>query len=219
MLLTQIGLFFVARYVRDFRPSGAALTAAPVPASTQDAIRDLSAAPEAPVQRTDANGVLATGLQYVTNLIDFLGITMAAVLAVVLLMVTLILLVARLIGVSHVTSAFIWSIVLVFLLFPWQAFLIHDDRARADAGVSAAVDVSPQPSFKIPGVLYTWPELVSDARFDASRWESATLKWARFVGFPVLAMIILITVQSKSGRGMKFALGESDVQVEITSPR
>jgi hypothetical protein len=35
------------------------------------------------------------------------------------------------------------------------------------------------------------------------------LFWARFVGFPVLAVIILLAVQTKSSRGLKQAMGEA----------
>jgi hypothetical protein len=44
------------------------------------------------------------------------------------------------------------------------------------------------------------------------------LKWARFAGFPLLALLLLLMVQAKSSRGLKFALGESEVQVEVTGP-
>ena len=59
----------------------------------------------------------------------------------VILLIAKIMLVGRLIGVAQVTSAFIWCVFLVVLLFPWQAFLQSTDFTG---------------DFKIPGVLYTW---------------------------------------------------------------
>jgi hypothetical protein len=38
------------------------------------------------------------------------------------------------------------------------------------------------------------------------------LRWARFVGFPVLAIIVLLIVQAKSSRGLRAALGESELE-------
>ena len=71
-------------------------------------------------------------------------IILIIVLAIVILLIAKIMLVGRLIGVAQVTSAFIWCVFLVVLLFPWQAFLQNTDFTG---------------DFKIPGVLYTWNEL------------------------------------------------------------
>jgi hypothetical protein len=125
-----------------------------------------------------------------------------------------------------VTSAFVWCVVLTVLLFPWQSFLIGNPwNARATPPGSAyAADAGagvrpPDPAFKLPGGLYTWEELGYDVRhfadYDTKR---AVLKWARYAGFPVVALLLLLMVQAKSSRGLKFALGESEVQVEVSSP-
>jgi hypothetical protein len=37
------------------------------------------------------------------------------------------------------------------------------------------------------------------------------LRWARFVGWPALAIILLLMVQAKSSRGLRAALGESEL--------
>jgi hypothetical protein len=136
------------------------------------------------------------------------------------------MLVGRLIGVSHVTSAFIWCIVLTVMLFPWQSFLIGQRSARAAPGgygtsaYAADTGFQPQPTFKIPGVLYTWEELRYDVRhFPESVGAQGLLKWARYAGFPIVALLLLLTVQAKSSRGLKFALGESEVQVEVSPSR
>ena len=41
------------------------------------------------------------------------------------------------------------------------------------------------------------------------------LRYARFVGYPLFALIILFMAQAKSGRGVKYALGEAEVHVEV----
>jgi hypothetical protein len=138
-------------------------------------------------------------MQYCVGLTGFLGITLSIVLAFVLLLLAMIMLVGRLIGVSRVTSAFIWSIILIVLLFPWQAFL-------ADAHFAS--------DFKIPGVLYTWAELVKFAKIDVNGnnpgWQVRILHWGRFVAFPVVTLIITLMIQVKSNRGLREALGEVD---------
>jgi hypothetical protein len=169
VLLIQIGVFFATRY--------------------SDVIIARSVTVPATTQSSDARDKL----KYVIGVTDFLGIALAIVLSAVLLLAAQIMLVARLIGVGRLTSAFIWSLVLVVLLFPWQAFL--------DPFV-----------FKLPGVLYTWDELLSSARFSTGSFEESVLRWSRFVALPVVALILLLLIQVKSTRGVRMALGEGVVR-------
>ena len=137
-------------------------------------------------------------LHYLTGLTTFLGTILPVLLALVLVIIVHIMLVGRLMGVTSVTSAFIWCLLLMLLLFPWQAFLAN---ATFDS-----------PDFKIPGVLYTWDELVRHAKFgmnDSVRIEMIVLKWARFFAMPLLAVVLLLVVQVKSNRGLRQALGEA----------
>jgi hypothetical protein len=197
MLLLQIGTFFVARMTDYVLPANPSLadsisitptthpTAAP---STQPlaSLRDKALAP--------------AFLRYLTALIDFLGIVFILVLGVVLLLIIKIMLVGRLIGVAQVTSAFVWCVFLGILLFPWQAFLQNTDFTG---------------DFKIPGVLYTWPELIHPtlgAKFSTADLYQSILRWARFVGWPVVALILLLMIQAKSSRGLRAALGESELE-------
>jgi hypothetical protein len=138
------------------------------------------------------------GLEYLIGLTGFLGIVLVLVLAIVLLLLVQIMLVGRLIGVSLVAASFVWSVVLAALLFPWQAFLNNADLTAVD--------------FKIPGVLYTWNELVHDAAFAATDIPTSILKWSRFVVFPVLAVVLLLLIQAKSRRGLRLALGEAQLE-------
>lgn len=142
-------------------------------------------------------------LHYLTGVTTFLGTILPVLLSLVLLLVVNIMLVGRLIGVARVTSAYLWCLVLALLLFPWQAFLGKITFYSAD--------------FRIPGVLYTWDELASQAKFAASQPEVAILKWSRFVVFPLIALVILMMVQAKSNRGMRQAMGQSDPDLNITT--
>src|SRR5439155_25672840 len=101
ILLVQLSLFFVARYT-DFFPR------AMVGGTTQPTTRASRAIEE---------------FHYLTGLTTFLGTVLPVLLALVLLIIVNIMLVGRLIGVARVTSAYVWSLLLTLLLFPWQAFL------------------------------------------------------------------------------------------------
>jgi hypothetical protein len=169
VLLIQLGVFFLARYTNYLIGSGAA----------------------AP---TTEPGRWADLLQYIVGGCAFLGVILGIVLSFVLLLIVNIMLVGRLIGVARTTSAYIWCLLLLVLLFPWQAFL-------SNATFS-------DPTFKIPGVLYTWDELIQYAKFPAGMTALALLKWARFVAFPLIAIIIVLSIQVKSNRGLRQAFGE-----------
>jgi hypothetical protein len=207
MLLGQLALFFVAKYTKYIpvqNPPASMNGSAPAAASLQLGGATLSLPTSLPADAGTSTQLplpsKATDiLQYCVGLTGFLGITLAIVLALVVLLLTMIMLVGRLVGVSRVTSAFIWSIVLIVLLFPWQAFL-------SDAHFSS--------DFKIPGVLYTWAELVKFAKIgvegNSADLEMLILHWGRFVAFPLLTIIITLMIQVKSNRGLREALGEVD---------
>jgi hypothetical protein len=216
VLLSQLAIFFLAR-LHILNLGGRVTMPEIVPATsptTAPVEGDSPAtAPTSASSEQPKSYPVATILRYVIPVENFLGLTLMIVLSVVLLLITLIMLVGRLIGVSHVTSAFIWSVLLLVFLFPWQSFLLTGPR---DASPGASI-VSDDPSFKIPGVLYTWPELAHDYEFPTTG-AAGILKWARFAGMPIVAVLLLLMVQAKSSRGLKYALGESDVQIEVTTP-
>jgi hypothetical protein len=182
MLLIQLATFFVVRY-KESAPATESQVLTP---AAQPAARSADA-PASGVE--DLHPRLRQWLAYATGMINFLGIALVLVLAMDLLLIIQIMLVGRLIGVSHLIAAFIGCLLLTVLLFPWQAFL--DNYA-----------------FKIPGVLYTWDELAHRARFTHENLSVAVLSWARFVGFPVIAVILLLWVHTRSRRGLRMALGE-----------
>ena len=194
MLIIQIATFFVARMTNYILPDTNRSLAESLPPAT-------APAPATTTQPAEShNRITPSVLRYLTALIDFLGIVLVLVLAVVLLLIVKIMLVGRLIGVAQVTSAFIWCVVVAVLLFPWQAFLQNTDFTG---------------DFKLPGVLYTWPELTHPtlgAKFVSSGFDNPTiLRWARFVGWPVAALVLLLIVQAKSSRGLRAALGETEL--------
>jgi hypothetical protein len=134
-------------------------------------------------------------LKYLVGGTDFLGVVLPAVLAAVLLIIVLIMLLGRVLGVSHVVSSFISCIVLLVLLFPWQALLMSQSFSSDQV--------------RIPGVLYTWPELLLRVRSHPDNPMLALLFWARFVGWPVAALALLIRIQYISGKGLGTALRDA----------
>ncbi|HYO09057.1 MAG TPA: hypothetical protein VER17_08795 [Tepidisphaeraceae bacterium] len=171
MLLVQLAMFFIARYT-TLIIIGGGTTTQPVVSPWLDR------------------------LHYLSGVSTFLGTLLPPLLGAVLLLIVNIMLIGRLIGVARVTGAFVWCLLLVLMLFPWQAFLNNANFSAAE--------------FKIPGVLYTWDELVLSAKFQPARIEERILKWARFLVFPLIALIVLMIVQVKSNRGLRQALGEAD---------
>jgi hypothetical protein len=177
VLLIQLGLFFVARYTDYVIPS---------PTTTQPALK------------------IGDLLQYLVGGCTFLGVIFTIVLSFVMLLIVNIMLVGRLIGVARTVSSYAWCLVLLVLLFPWQAFLSNATFT--------------DPNFKIPGVLYTWDELKQFAKFGIGTPADGFLiflNWARFVGFPVIAIMIVLRIQMKSNRGLRQAFGEVEPQSSL----
>jgi hypothetical protein len=175
MLLGQLALFLTARYTSLIVP-------------------DASTAATQPVEPTR----LSQLLHYALGLTVFVGMACAMLLSLLLLVLTLIMLSGRLLGVGRVASALVLSLVLLVLLFPWQAFLGGELLTR---------------DFVIPGVLFTWDELRAGAKFvnDFSGVDAASatvLKWARFAAFPLVAVVLLLLVQKRSTRGVREAVSE-----------
>ena len=172
-LLLQLAIFFLYHFE---------IVQVAVPAAPTTARAATTTTAPVPVDRSIVESLLHGAIRAT----DFLGIVLAVVLALVLLLVVNIMLVGRLIGVARVTSACVWTLLLMILVFPWQFIL----------GRYAC------------GVLYTWGELTDLARWHDVPWEKALLSWARFAIFPALAVIILMSIQVKSVRGIRQALGE-----------
>ena len=188
ILLVQLALFFLIRF-DVIKPPTLIDSAGTAAAATQPAPRDTW-----------------TMMHYVVGLTAFLGVALSVVLSFVIMLILNIMLVGRLVGAGRLTSAYIWSIVAVFFFFPWQAFLNHVGLTPDEA------------TFKIPGVLYTWYEVVDPevgAKFPTDRTEVALLKWFRYVVAPVVAVLLLLVIQIKSNRGLKQALGEADPSVDV----
>jgi hypothetical protein len=202
-LLLQLTIFFLARYAGvQIRPSG---TGADKPR-------------------------VAACLEFFIDLSDYLGVILPIVLAVILFLLCTIMLVGRLVGVSQVISAFCWCVVLAVLMFPLQA-LLNSGVVRASGETYGSATTVPSaniavvPDVRIPGALYTWPELARDYDFHTQPAEEGQpersigylfLKWLRYVVYPLAMVLVLLTIHVRSRRGLRFALGESEVPEPVS---
>lgn len=160
-------------------------------------------------------------VQYVVGLLDFAGLILPALLSVVIWLILQIQLVGRLLGTARMVSAFLLSVLLVLLLFPWQAVLNNPAISSDPLGN--------QLGMKIPGVIYTWAEVSNPsvgasfglhepvANATARDIPGLVLHWARYVGFPVLSILILTNIHFKTRRSLRQSLGEDTVR-QATNP-
>ncbi|CAN5546178.1 hypothetical protein BH09PLA1_BH09PLA1_14160 [soil metagenome] len=187
MLLIQLAVFFTAKYTGIVYP----LTTSASPAT-------------APAKAPDWHDVM----RYAVGFSEFLGVAGTILIGLVLYLIVQIMVAGRLIGVSRVISAFIWTIVVLLLLFPWQAFLRDQTFTSRD--------------WLLPGVLYSWDELMArvmiGTRGRHDEIKILVLHWARFVAWPVIATVLLLAIQVKSNRGLKQALGEEIISDDMTAP-
>jgi hypothetical protein len=195
-LFIQIGVFL---FVRFYGGGSVILTAG---STTQPAV-------------TSTQDVMA-GLQWLVGCSGFLAMVAVVVLAIVMLLIVGIMLVGRLIGVSHVTGAFVWCVLLAALLFPWQSLWNYPMAGTLQSDALPTEDIRVGPRFGIPGALYTWPELQHRGHFSNDPLPAAIMGWGRFAGWPGFAVLILLSVQIRSSRGLKFALGEAEIQIPET---
>ena len=151
---------------------------------------------------------------WVTNCIVFLGAIFSIILAIIVLLIVLTMLVGRLLGVANTTSAFVWAVVLAVMMFPWHLF--YSPETSRDTMSTNSADIRLD-DYRWPGATYTWGELKQGANFTGDQTKIAVLRYARFVGYPFVALVILFMVQAKSGRGVKYALGEAEVHVDVTT--
>jgi hypothetical protein len=142
-------------------------------------------------------------MQYAIGLLDFAGLVGSILFSLTILLLLHIQLAARVLGVARVTSSFILSLLIALLMFPWQAVLnnpaINYDKVQNEIGM------------KIPGVLYTWaevsnPKIGATFVIDPADWSGNLLHWARYVGFPLVTLILLAVAQIRSSRGIRQSL-------------
>ena len=126
-------------------------------------------------------------------LTQMMGLMAVCSQVIVIFLTLLVILVAQAPGVAQVTRSLIWSILLLFMVMPWQYF---------------AKD------FPFPGVLYGYQEMLrligphvasnTDHRvFGLERM----LVYARFIFWPAFAMFVLLIISERFRAGIVLAIG------------
>ena len=196
VLLGQITIFFLVKYnvIAVNTPPGDATL---VNVQTDAAARAVTASAATQAVTVEKPTMVFQIMNYVSGVTVLMGLALTVLLALILLLLTKIMLVGRLIGVGKLTSAYILTLILLLFLFPWQAIL--------------------NDALHIPGVLWTWSELLAKINFDkgTDALLPTILGWFRFVVAPLIAVILLIIIQLKSSRGLRMALGEDDVAGDV----
>jgi hypothetical protein len=184
IVLAQLAIFFTAHFAEGVLPK---LSTASVQAGAV-----------ATSQPSVGSRTTADWLQYATAVSLYGGMILSILLVLTLFLTIHIMLVGRLIGVRDVTRSLVLSFVLLFLLMPWQTLL-----------VTRSIDSA---AFVLPGILYTWREISERVPLGTpSDIAVQILYWGRFVGLPIVGLIFLLLVQVRSGRGLKYALGEEEI--------
>lgn len=124
---------------------------------------------------------------------QLLGVLASASQAVLIFVTLLVMLVSGAPGIAHVTRSFFWSVVLLFIVIPWQYVL---------------------PGFPIPGILYGWHELIRtlDLSFLPAPGHGIAagqraLIVARYVLWPVVGLVVMLVTAERFRAGTRLAIG------------
>ena len=124
---------------------------------------------------------------------QLLGVLASASQAVLIFVTLLVMLVSGAPGIAHVTRSFFWSVVLLFIVIPWQYVL---------------------PGFPIPGILYGWHELIRtlDLSFLPAPGHGIpaaqrALIVARYVMWPVVGLVVMLVTAERFRAGTRLAIG------------
>ena len=124
---------------------------------------------------------------------QLLGLLASGSQAIIIFITLLVILVAQAPGVANMTRSLIWSVILLFMVFPWQYVL---------------------PGFPIPGVLYGWHELHNTLALaflpppgHGISYDQRILIVGRYVLWPVLALVVMLVTAERFRAGVRLAIG------------
>ncbi len=124
---------------------------------------------------------------------QLLGLLASGSQAIIIFVTLLVILVAQAPGVANMTRSLIWSVILLFMVFPWQYVL---------------------PGFPIPGVLYGWHELHNTLALaflpppgHGISFDQRILIVGRYVLWPMLALVVMLVTAERFRAGVRLAIG------------
>ena len=205
-ILTQLAAFAVinftdkldAAYRPADRPGAPAAAPATSPARTRAAAdADAPDAIQAAVMYKHSLGAAMKVARFVAPV--------AAALATVCLFIGLIVtLIGRLDGAAGLSGALFWSLLLIALLVPWQ-------QASSPAVGLGAMSSLEELATESGRVVKGWGHEVHGS------WDHV-LFYARFVGYPVVALLVWLVMQSKFARGYKRMIASTVVDAGTEEP-
>jgi hypothetical protein len=178
-LAVQIGLYCAVRFggVLAGLPGSPACPAAPATAPT---------APPAGAETAACAETWGPVIEILAPMCRIVGLVAACLLALTYFIGMNVCLAGRLGGATGTTSAFFWSMLLVGLLFPWQRLLP-------------------------PGGAWTWgvfcdfAELQQVAALKPMGLVDNILHYARYLGYPGLAILVALLAGLRFGSGYRTA--------------
>lgn len=160
-----------------------------------------------PVEPTTQPGENAWGsiLTWLLPAAKFVGLVSAVLLSLTILLGLKLCLLGRLGGVAGLVAAFFWSLILLAMLVPWQQAF---------------------PGLVVSGALYSFGELVEQARFFKTAWDPQTqaslfdqiVYYARFIAYPVVVLGVLVVTLLRFAAGARPEQAPPARRLEERSP-
>lgn len=166
----------------------------PVVVTTDSTPKDNTETATTALESEDADGARAAEmwhdcLGWALPATKFLGLVSAVLLVATLALAVKLALVGRIGGISGFIAAFFWALVLLAIVTPWQQIV----------GSTFAT-----------GSLFNLGDLVREATMVKTSWGadepsflSRALYYARFIAFPLVAVLVLIATQIRFARGYR----------------
>jgi hypothetical protein len=142
-----------------------------------------------PGQAASLFGITFKHLAMVIRIVNAIIVLTGALYCLTILLALKISLVGRLGGINHICRAFFLSLIMLFLLLPWQ---------RVFGGV-------------VLGAVYSPCELVKWCSAQSSDILGIVLRYLRFTGYWLVILLLLIFSQLRSGRWTKTILRRLEV--------
>jgi hypothetical protein len=212
-ILTQVAAFVAVQFFDVVDPLHATRSASDAndAVATGDANATPAAANAAPADAnrpTTRPAVKAELVSETTYFIDelltwglpgakFFALVMALLLCVTLLICLMLAVSERLGGVGMLTSSFFWSLVLLAIVTPWQQLLLGNVACGA---------------LYNKGELYSWVRSIKPSWGGHGDIYSKILFYARFLGYPVLGLLIWLVTQLKFARGLQEVRGAAPAE-------
>ncbi len=202
-LLVQLAGFCLVRFGVVPLPSGCEATTTAPAAWTASASAPASQPAARSAAACAAADMLVLGMHWALPATKFLAMVLAILLAITLLVSVQLAILGRTGGAAAVTSGFFWSLLLLMVLVPWQQFYGGNMATGATFNFGTLLEGSAR-------VL---------RHHATAPWDELAYYYARFAGYPVIALLLLLLVQAKFHRFWRTANPPQVQAEEMPAPR